>query len=609
MRALLAFMLAACAATTARAEGEVVWNRLDVVARLGDEGRLQVTETHEITVRGDVSRVDRDFGLGVAQSVASVSLVRLDSDGSPHPLTAGDVKQGDRYVVYPAWMQWSLRGEGSAPFEDESRRYVLRYELLNAIAPAWDLPNGSEALDPLHPSYRSPLVGVREAWPLWREAWPRLDRRYRLDHDVLFPNRGKPGWSLVQLDYHLEWDEAHWRLLDPERDIGRATPDVDYRVQQALEYLAEGRPGAVDLRAPAVRTGSIVGLPAACALLWLLAFALNRLRLGLGPAANRELFEASVLAEPPELVRARIEGDAQPPGFESLLLRLAAERKVAIDILEPGDDDPPVTRLRLLVPKPNLHTLEREVLDALMGQASEITSAEVQTRHKGREFDPQEILEASFERVKPRALGAGKVVRALSIALMAGGVILALMDLQTPIRVAYPYAIVAGILGGLVTGSLPFPMVLLSAANAALQLVPSVPLSPAGAAGIAVLLLARYPTRLRVAPSRTSEPARRRDDLLRARSWAATELKKARPLLEDAWIPHLVALGLGPAIDRWKKRHGGAATFGAPDLADVQDPQAYAGPPFTGYAPEAPALEDEWYDGFFVTEDEPDAEG
>jgi hypothetical protein len=420
---------------------------------------------------------------------------------------------------------------------------------------------------------------------------------------VLFPNRGKDEWRLARLDYRLEWDLGHWRLLDPERDMGRATPDVDYRVQRTLEYLGPGQPAAVEFRAPAVRAASIVGLPVACALLWCLAWGVARMRRLGRPAADHAFFASTVLAEPPEIVRSWVEGGSSAPPFPSLLLRLAAERKLSIEIVKPGgEDDVPDTRVRLLAPRQGLHPYEREVLDALMGERSEITSEEVQKLHEGGEFDTQEVVEASFRRAQPPPLKPSRPVKWMSVALLALGLALAFNDMRNPVQSSPPYAIGAGFVGGFVVGLLPLPMALLSLGNAALQIVPSVPLSPWGAAGIAVLFLAQYPGRLRWGISRTDAVGRRRDDLLLCREWALRQLKKPRPALNDAWIPHLEALGLGGALKDWRRRGGGAPVLGAPDLADMADAsEAMAGPPFTGNAPVAPAPEDdEWCDGFDV---------
>ena len=61
-----------------------------------------------------------------------------------------------------------------------------------------------------------------------RAAWPAPARRYRLDHDVLFPDRAGSNEAL-QIDYDLVFDTA-WREIDADAKLAHVTPSVDYRV-------------------------------------------------------------------------------------------------------------------------------------------------------------------------------------------------------------------------------------------------------------------------------------------------------------------------------------------------------------------------------------------
>ena len=56
------------------------------------------------------------------------------------------------------------------------------------------------------------------------------------------------------------------------------------------------------------------------------------------------------------------------------------------------------------------------------------------------------------------------------------------------------------------------------------------------------------------------ESLRRRRQFLAARNYFRRELRKPSPRLDDAWIPYLLAFGLGPDVDRWFKVNGSAAT-------------------------------------------------
>jgi hypothetical protein len=53
-----------------------------------------------------------------------------------------------------------------------------------------------------------------------------------------------------------------------------------------------------------------------------------------------------------------------------------------------------------------------------------------------------------------------------------------------------------------------------------------------------------------------------RKRLAAARAHLRRELGRPRPALDDAWVPYLLAFGLGPDVDRWFGAHGGAARSG-----------------------------------------------
>ena len=53
---------------------------------------------------------------------------------------------------------------------------------------------------------------------------------------------------------------------------------------------------------------------------------------------------------------------------------------------------------------------------------------------------------------------------------------------------------------------------------------------------------------------------RHRRRFLAARNYFQRELRKPSPRLDDAWLPYLLAFGLGPDMDRWFKVNGNVAT-------------------------------------------------
>jgi uncharacterized membrane protein YgcG len=57
------------------------------------------------------------------------------------------------------------------------------------------------------------------------------------------------------------------------------------------------------------------------------------------------------------------------------------------------------------------------------------------------------------------------------------------------------------------------------------------------------------------AASRDSPAAiRRRQEIAHARRHLARQLRRERPDLDDRWLPHLIALDLGPDVSRWGRR-------------------------------------------------------
>jgi hypothetical protein len=67
-----------------------------------------------------------------------------------------------------------------------------------------------------------------------------------------------------------------------------------------------------------------------------------------------------------------------------------------------------------------------------------------------------------------------------------------------------------------------------------------------------------------------------------AEKFVRRELRRARPNLDDAWLPQIVALGCAPAVGKWRKTR-------APDAAGVPftvpSGESESHRPFTGHVP------------------------
>lgn len=604
----------------------VVWTLIDVVARLDNDGRLFVAETHHLWVSGPVSALDREFGLGTDQAFVLTRLAWVDpATGATLPLARGAPSVAGRYEVYPRHVRWSLGDGGARSQEVETGVYRFEYEISNAVSPAWALPSGPGPLV-REPDFQNPWDGLGQVLADWREAWP-LVGRYRLDHDVLLPSRDGPGFEFRRIDYRLEYGTA-WRLLRPEADIGKATRDVDYRVRPVLEYLRPGPPPASAWREAAIRLGSIAAVPALGALLWLVFVLAEMFAIRGWRHLDAAWMRTHLLAETPVAIARRLGGLPRPPSAEAVLSGLAGAGKIRIEVEPPPpaesddkeNDEDATVRLRLLVPRESLSALDRPVVDAFFPDGDESGTELLRRHYRDEGFDPDAVvgraLEAAFPPAQARRWSPiGKVV---ALALGAAGVGLHVQDLVALGRL--PYTLGGALMGGALVASLwgtgwhggrlprraiwlllGLPVLTLWAV--VLHLVGTQPLGVHASAGLPLLCLAWYQTMLSGARLPGRGAARRRlTDLARARRFGAAELRRPYPRLQDAWIPHLEALDLGPALERWRARHGRGMGAGR-DLAGLDPSEALAGPRFTGRPP-APFVGPEgWIDGLDVFTD------
>lgn len=602
----------------------LVFRHVGVVATLDPTGVVTVVETHDIAVGEEIQDFTWDVGVAAGQSFELGRLVRVMEDGTERALSQGEPTKTESYFLGRAWLRIGLKSLDER-IAGQSRTYRIEYTLKGAIAPAWDLPAGPRPLDATVSEFLSPLERFAQARAAWREAWPALDRHYRIDHDVLFPSRAGPAFTLGQLDYRLEWDDRVWRLLSPERQAGIPTPGVDYRVQRTLEYLPAGRPANVDRRGPAIRVASAFLLvPAGGLVLWAAFLLVEAVRGMRQPRFDAALFESEVVAEAPERVRSLLAERSLPPDTETVLARLAAERKLAIRVLQASSEEENArTELRLLAASDDLRPHEAALVGALFDPgARETTTDRVQARYKGQAFDPDDVIATAFAQQPLPKPGRRALMSLLRLALLAAGLVLAVRDLAATGQ--DPYVLFVGVAGGGILaafipsgwwrGATPaaaagllVPLAILSLAAAAFALVPNRPLSGDAALALAALMLSHSAGYLSTLPRPTGEAAELVEKLWRARRWAARELRRAQPRLRDAWIPHVEALFLEKHLEAWRRKHGGASA-GVPDLAAIEAGEALAGPPFTGNRPVPPTPPDgDWSGGFFVWDDEDDA--
>jgi hypothetical protein len=605
------------ALTGARADAATIeWTLIDVKARLDNDGRLHVVETHTMRVEKGGFSIFREFGLGADQAIAFRALTRVDADGSEHALRDGEVDGPERFRYYPRGHAYFQLPELEAGAQVA---YRFEYELLNAVSPAWGIAAGPDALiedDRLVSPWRRLRAIVADG----REAKPDPLKRYRLDHDVLLPSREGPAYEVRQVDYRLEFDDA-WRQVHPEAELATVEPDTSYRVRPLFEYLGEGRPAAASWRQAVQRGGALVALPILGVALWLGLLSREAVTLrGVGPV-NRTVIVEGLLSLTPEDVRLWIDGPSRKPTAEEVLTRLAAERRIAVELAAAKNPDGEgEVRLRLLAPLASFSGPERELLEALFPKGgSETSSAQLREFYARQGFDPGAALGASSLATLPASpprrwlgalpwLGLGVFGLRLQLGTLPPTDYVAMLVFANAVGVllvmAWPRAWWHG---GLPRRGLLIPLFFLTTLFLAVHLSVNRPLPAQVWVGTALAALAGFAIVLGGSRMPASGPYRKVRALALIRRFARSELKRPRPRLEDGWLPHLRALGLGEAIEAWRTRHGGAASL-APDLSSADAADALAAPRFTGSAPASVALPEGWTDGLYVDADEDEGE-
>jgi hypothetical protein len=616
MRSLIAWTCAALALgapVAAADDSSVVWTLLEVNTHIANDAGVHVRETHHVRLSGPVVSILHQFGRDTDQSVHVTGVWRVASGGERTPLEAGDPSAPSRYRAAGDYVEWNVQLAGTDL--DPAPVFEIEYDLANAVSPAWNLGAGPRPLDG-RGSIVNPPERWAHVWARWREARPIAGRAYRLDHDVLFPSRERPNDDLERLDYHMHYDDQ-WVLVTPEDEWARATNDVDYRVGSTFEYLLPARPALANVRNSAIRMGSIIGLPVAGLLLLAVFIAASRRSWSSAPI-DRTWIQERLLNVPPNEIAADFGVDRGAATFEDVMNRMASDRKVRITVLRPETDDEAAhVEMRLLVSRDSLTPAERKIVDAVFFESNTTSTDIVRRRYRGDDFDPDELV---AENATAATAGA-KLSRwrpiASSLALAAGlsGVVLLAMDVaaagQPPIAL-FGALVVNGVVNNFSpkpsrpvarppSRDLLFlvPLVLLTLAMTAIHVATNASLSIYASAGMALFTLGNFQSMLNGSRPHVRGPeARRFAELARIRAFAERELRRERPALEDAWIPHLEAMGLADRIRAWRDRHAKTSS-GVPGGLDMPSS------PFTGRTTSASrSLPEDWAAGFYVFADD-----
>ena len=546
------------AGSEAGADGlSLYWRALDVEAELDREGRLHVAERHAMVFTGAWNGGERIFRIDFGQRFDFRRLTRIDPvTGESHRLREGSLSAVDEYQwVDRKTLRWRSRLPSQPVFNNTELVYVLEYTLSNI------------------------LISQGEG--------------FRLDHDFAFPDR---RWPIRRFSLDLKLDPA-WRPdsgFTGKLNRENLTPGQSVVLQLPLRYAALGRPAGVRPDAP-------ISLRYALVLVLLITV------IGLGRDFYRHeksrgrfvpllplshidqaWLEKNVLSMLPEVVGAAWDETTGAPEVAAVLARMVQEDKLSSEI-ERGwipwfSKD--VLHLRLLVDRDRLQGYEKRLIESLFFEGDTTDTKRIRSHYKSKGFKPAGKIRSGLERkVKALTKRARKKTPGLwrrTAALLTLSAALQLFAVFFRSGEFFLAAIGSGIGLGLYLFSrihaitysnyiigLAFHtfrvFFFISVYIAALAVViivgyfqPSLWLL----AGWSVLAVALFGSVVNAAKSEdTLERTLLRKNLASARRYLKRELKKRQPGLEDAWLPYLLAFGLGTNVDRWFRAYGRKQTF------------------------------------------------
>jgi hypothetical protein len=598
--ASLVFALVALTASRAGAGANNTWKQIDVAARLGADGRYQVVETHDLRLdEGGGFQLEREIGLAVDQDVVFRALTRVDPDGTEHRVVESPTDGPDLFNYYRPKCRLYI---GVPPLPaGATLAYRFEYELVHAVSPAWGFAARHE------PLFAGPVL--RASPRLWqvvtdlREAPPLSEKRYRLDHDVISPRRDTRFNDVQSIRYHLDL-APEWARIDADAEPGHPTPDKDYRVRRVLRFVGPGRPARAATAEATTRWLALAAMPIGGLVLVFVLVAVETVR-ARRFGVDRAFVERHLASVAPEMVRLLIHEDGDVPTPHEVLTRLAAERRISVEFSHEETEGLRDVRLQLLVPRESLRPFEREVVDSLFAGSKECTTAGLRAKYKREGFDLATVVRAAATKAIPQRLAATwSVADVPAVLVVLCGVALQIRGFEEML----PIVLIPNVLGFVVmvcfstawwhpgrslrpTLALLLPVAILGTGAFLYEISWDCPIAPTAWIGAAVSVLGAqlYTLRRARVPARGGWEIVR--NLNRIRGYAAAHLRRRHPDLADAWVPHLLALGLGRRLDRWRARFGDAA---------FEPGSATAGPPFTGRGPAAFTAKGRWTDALVV---------
>jgi uncharacterized membrane protein YgcG len=294
---------------------------------------------------------------------------------------------------------------------------------------------------------------------------------------------------------------------------------------------------------------------------------------------NASWLDRYVFSLPPEVVGYAWDEQRGAPEVGAVIARMEQEKKIQTFVKQENElfGDKPVLHMKLLADWRTLPAGEKDLVQALFLGQNETDTERIKENYKSTGFQPAALLKepinAALQKVPEwnqpaKAVSPAEVLSFIAMIFagwlafhvakpLSGALILATVLTITGILVAFSarrrvdvgpwtpmfFAAILILVGVVVAfASISFALTDLAAGIVAL----------ASAISAAVILM--------LSRSREAIPKmefRRR--LAAARKYFASQLRSQHPNLKDEWYPYLVALGLGPDVDRWFKSFAGPA--------------------------------------------------
>lgn len=534
-------------AGSSSAQTEPDWRNVIAEFTIRPDGALQVIEWADVVVPDVTQTLERTYWTDSGQWIEFTFVLRMVSERE------GFEEKLD--TTTPGTVRW--------PATAGTHRYVIQSIVRGVVVPGWSIPRGLHVRD----DALNPVDRLRDALPIWRDAWADPHHRFLLDYHFDLPPRSTTGTTST---FSLNWPDGWTPVpeLTAETVVTPITGDGNVPDAHRMRHLfsVATPPGGNVVRPHAIRRAAILLFPLMGLLFWVFFVLRERIRRGGAgvPAVDDAFLRSSIYAEAPEVIEARWTGVAPWPAVETFLRRLESQRKIGLTIESIGSDDEDLAEvnvsIRLLVSREQLSPYELAGIEALMPKGHDTSSEEIRRHYKDQDFDPADALHAALDGIAAESRGPvtdSWPSRILSFVLFWGGLALYLMPVlehsHGPIIFVPPVAIVLVSLfwpsafvrnrmreSMLWSALLLAPFLLLFLTLIASHLYGSIPIPPYPSIGLSIFTLAAFKTVLGHSTGRESDEALRHSlELAAARRWL-----RANPPQGDQYDPWLAALGL-----------------------------------------------------------------